>query len=156
MFRHLSSDSFCSRCNHLHEIALHTLRDCPLSWVVWITSHFSNSANFLVGDVCDWFRLLATGLARSLFVATGWEIWKARNEEKFQSNRKPTWLIVNAFLTHNFLLRILNIVNMAEITRQVEWIPPTAPCLKLDVDGSSSENLGCGGFDGFICDDIGE
>jgi hypothetical protein len=41
----------------LHETALHILRDCSLFWLVRIAGHFSNYANFLVGYVCDWFRL---------------------------------------------------------------------------------------------------
>ncbi|GAU35993.1 hypothetical protein TSUD_211300 [Trifolium subterraneum] len=45
---------------------------------------------------------------------------------------------------------VLNTVNRAHITRQVTWIPPMAPCLKLNVDGSSFGNPGRAGFGGLI------
>jgi ribonuclease HI len=78
------------------------------------------------------------------------------NEEIFQSNRKPTLLIVNCISNYNnFLLQVLNTAKMVDITQQVAWILPTAPCLKLNVGGSSFGNPSRVGFGGLIRNDIG-
>ncbi|MCI84652.1 ribonuclease H protein, partial [Trifolium medium] len=42
------------------------------------------------------------------------------------------------------------------VTQQVAQIPPTALCLKLNVDDSSFGNPGRASFGGLICNDIGK
>ncbi|MCI36209.1 ribonuclease H, partial [Trifolium medium] len=51
---------------------------------------------------------------------------------------------------------VLNTPNKAHINLQMAWNPPTAPCLKLNVDGSSFGNPGRAGFGCLIRNDIDE
>jgi len=69
----------CPRCLSVNKSIFHCFRDCPYAKQLCLSIGFDN-INFFMDQSTDfWYKRGANGDKLSLFLATCWCIWRARN-----------------------------------------------------------------------------
>ena len=112
----------------------------------------------------------------SLFFATVWTIWEARNERVFKDTKKDlnqakdmvcfrvAWWFKNIGNGTNdpITVILLNIADRCVTNKKVKttnvkaWFPPAPDCLKFNVDGSFRMLNGQAGIGGVLRDSLGK
>lgn len=106
------------------EDGMHTLRDCPREMYISGNFHSIFLNDLFMNDCQIWFKHHVMLNTWPLFVVTCWEILR--------------WFMI--LVTHKNIQSIVTFVG----------IPPVNTYLKVNVDGSSFDNLGNAGFGGLI------
>ncbi|KAF7837231.1 uncharacterized protein G2W53_005713 [Senna tora] len=149
--RGLSVPITCPLCNGDVESLNHLFRDCAPVREVWRLTK-SNTDLDRDHEFQPWLKQTVTNHSQAhldipsgtLAVFTIWHIWKARNNLFFkQKNLVPTLVAKRAIASaaeFHFLTDNKN-RSMSQDTRLVRWKPPPEGWLKLNTDGSSSNDL---------------
>ncbi|GLT30193.1 hypothetical protein SLA2020_050080 [Shorea laevis] len=161
--RHFAATPLCPRCEQGQETALHLLRDCYYSRLVWENSA-TLPADFFLLNFEDWIRNNAEAYSSSsesrkhwssFFLSLIWTIWKSRNALIFEGRRlTPQNLYQQASsLAMNTRLAFASIVfGHSRVPRWVRWFPPDFPFLKLNTDGAMNHSTGKASAGGLIRD----
>jgi len=97
-------------------------------------------------DVKVWLHEMTKGTSSILFVTGVWYAWCWRNNTIFEDQH---WRIQNVvrktFLLHDDRISYYPILGLDAYSSLplAHWIPPPEGTLKLNIDGSFLEDLGC-------------
>ncbi|KAF7843689.1 reverse transcriptase [Senna tora] len=146
----------CRLCNSSEETIIHLLRDCNIIKPIWLSLGVPNS--FFQTDLQPWLRHNSEKKSLQIF-SIPWNtlftyiirnIWLNRNQLIFRNKPFLSHVTLRHSIQkateHYFLVKPPSNPTPKE-TVMIKWTKPSPPFLKLNVDGSCSNNhMGSGGL----------
>jgi len=166
--RGISQEANCKACG-LTETQNHIFRECfkakkvwnlvlgtnvedhvDVNFFIWLDANLSSKAN-CTNRVANW---------STIFAVTLWNLWKMRNDLQFND------IVICENSVARNSLTFANDIAMAfnRGTKDdkkgnetlIKWFFPPAGCIKINTDGSSSNEGSCGSFGGLVRTDQGK
>ena len=117
----------------------HCLRDYGLARRIWCTLNFDMNEKFFSYDLYGWLKEFSLGNSTSLFLATFWCIWCARNEFIFENK-----------CSHPSSNHAFSTTSTHRSSIAVSWHRPPPHFIKVNIDRSSFANPERAGFGGVL------
>lgn len=173
--RKILPEDMCNRCNTHPKTTIHLMRDCQHSHQFWQQTfrllRFQPQNFFIEPDIFTLVKLNSTNHTTVSYNTTeitmeyplfllSWFLWNNRNQLMYNANHtqtlQPYFYLARAveYLVANDLTQLTT--THRTITKNIRWIPPNPPHLKLNVDGSARGNPRIGGIGGVFRNAHGE